>query len=82
MKSVTPTPAPRSMSPAIRNEIDELKKHAVDSETSKAHFFCKFDFSLLTNFPHYHLQVQANPKKLYKKTDAIFSIYGRNRINP
>ena len=41
MKSVTPTPAPRSMSPAIRNEIDELKKHAVDSETSKAHFFCK-----------------------------------------
>ena len=39
MKSVTPTPAPRSMSPAIRNEIDELKKHAVDSETSKAHFF-------------------------------------------
>ena len=39
MKSVTPTPAPRSMSPAIRNEIDELKKHAVDSETSKANFF-------------------------------------------
>ena len=37
MKSVTPTPAPRSMSPAIRNEIDELKKHVVDSETSKVH---------------------------------------------
>ena len=27
------------MSPAIRNEIDELKKHAVDSETSKANFY-------------------------------------------
>ena len=26
--------------------------------------------------PHYHLQVQANPKKLYKKN------YGRNGINP
>ena len=32
---------------------------------------------------HYHLQVQANPKKkLHKKTDAIFSIYGKNGINP
>lgn len=34
MKSVTPTPAPRSMSPAVRNEIDELKKHATDNDTS------------------------------------------------
>ena len=25
---------------------------------------------------HYHLQVEANSKKLHKKTDAIFSIYG------
>ena len=32
---------------------------------------------------HYHLEVQANPqKKLDKKPDAIFSIYGRNGINP
>ena len=31
---------------------------------------------------HYHLQVQANPKKKWhKKTDAIFSIYGKNGIN-
>ena len=29
-----------------------------------------------------HLELQANPKKLYKKTDAIFSIYGRNGIIP
>ena len=50
MKSVTPTPAPRSMSPAIRNEIDELKKHAVDSETSKAHFFVSKEIYLfITN---------------------------------
>jgi hypothetical protein len=25
---------------------------------------------------NYHLEVQANPKKMDKKTDAIFSIYG------
>ena len=25
---------------------------------------------------HYHLQVQANSKKMHKKTNAIFSIYG------
>ena len=25
---------------------------------------------------------RLTPKKLYKKTDAIFSIYGRNGINP
>ena len=31
---------------------------------------------------HYHLQVQATSKKLHKKTDAIFSIYGKNRIIP
>ena len=33
-------------------------------------------------FDNYHLQVQANSKKLYKKPDAIFSIYGRNEIMP
>ena len=34
-------------------------------------------------YVHYHLQVHPNPKKkLYKKTDAIFSIYGKYRINP
>ena len=31
---------------------------------------------------HYHLEVQANPKKIAQKTDAIFTIYGRNRIIP
>ena len=31
---------------------------------------------------HYHLQVEPNPKKKYNKTDAIFSIYGKNGINP
>ena len=32
---------------------------------------------------HYNLEVQANPKKKWhKKTDAIFSIYGKNGINP
>ena len=31
---------------------------------------------------HYHLEVQANPKKLYKKSDVIFSINGRNGIIP
>ena len=29
---------------------------------------------------HYHLQVQANHKKIVQKNDAIFSIYGRNGI--
>ena len=29
---------------------------------------------------HYHLEVQTNPKKMAKKTDASFSIYGRNGI--
>ena len=34
-------------------------------------------------YVHYHLQVQANQKKkLYKKTNAIFSIYGKNWIIP
>ena len=31
---------------------------------------------------HYHLQVPANPKKIAQKTDAIFSIYGKNGIIP
>ena len=31
---------------------------------------------------HYHLELQANPKKIVQKTDAIFSIYGRNGIIP
>ena len=31
---------------------------------------------------HYHLEVQANPPKIAQKNDAIFSIYGRNGINP
>ena len=31
---------------------------------------------------HYHLEVQAKPKKWHQKTDAIFSIYGRNGIIP
>ena len=31
---------------------------------------------------HYHLEVQANSKKMAQKTDAIFSIYGRNGIIP
>ena len=32
---------------------------------------------------HYHLQVEPNPKKkMYNKTNAFFSIYGKNRINP
>ena len=31
---------------------------------------------------HYHLQVEPNQIKLYNKTDAIFSIYGKNWINP
>ena len=31
---------------------------------------------------HYHLQVQANPKKIAPKRDAIFSIYERNGIMP
>ena len=34
------------------------------------------------NHVHYHLEVQANPKNRNKKTDAIFSIYGRNGIIP
>ena len=33
-------------------------------------------------FVHYHLQVQANPKKMAQKNDAIFSIYERNGIIP
>ena len=38
---------------------------------------------LYSDIWHYHLQVQANPpKKLHKKTDAIFSIYGKNGIMP
>ena len=28
----------------------------------------------------YHLEVKANPPKMDKKTDAIFSIYGSNEI--
>ena len=35
-----------------------------------------------SNINHYHLQVQANPKKMAQKTDAIFSIYGKNGIIP
>ena len=31
---------------------------------------------------HYQLEVQANPKKIVQKNDAIFSIYGRNEIIP
>ena len=31
---------------------------------------------------HYHLQVQANPQKWHKKTNAIFSILGRNLTVP
>ena len=33
---------------------------------------------------HYHLHYKATytPKDIQKKTDAIFSIYGRNRIIP
>ena len=31
---------------------------------------------------HYYLEVQSNPKKWHKKTDAIFSIYGKNGIIP
>ena len=31
---------------------------------------------------HYHLELQSDPKKLYKKTDVIFSIYGKNGIIP
>ena len=31
---------------------------------------------------HYHLQVQANSKKIVQKNDAIFSIYGKNGIKP
>ena len=42
-----------------------------------------FMYGLTLSHPgHYHLQVQANPKKIVQKNDAIFSIYGRNRINP
>ena len=37
---------------------------------------------LLLRSLHYHLQVRANPKKMAQKNDAIFSIYGRNGINP
>ena len=38
---------------------------------------------LYVNNPlHYHLEVQANPKKWHQKTDAIFSIYGTNGIIP
>ena len=50
---------------------------------------CTFMFAILIEigiefeYVHYHLQVHPNPKKkLYKKTDAIFSIYGKYRINP
>ena len=38
--------------------------------------------NLMRKVWHYHLQVQANPKKWHKKTDAIFSIYGKNGIIP
>ena len=31
---------------------------------------------------HYHLEVQAIPKKMAQKNDDIFSIYGRNGIAP
>ena len=40
-------------------------------------------FVILSTFIHYHLQVQANLKKIVqKKGDANFSIYGRNGIMP
>ena len=37
---------------------------------------------LLTDYVDldYHLELQANPKKIVQKTNAIFSIYGRNGI--
>ena len=38
--------------------------------------------NLNSTLTHYHLQVQANPKKMAQKTDAIFSIYGKNGIIP
>ena len=66
MKSVTPTPAPRSMSPAIRNEIDELKKHAIDSETSKAHFFVNKEIYLDPIF-HYYLIFHFIVKTVWKE---------------
>ena len=62
------------------------------------HFICNYFFNALANVCtlydhmmdqiymskalHYYLEVQANPKKLDKKNDAIFSIYGRNGIIP
>ena len=58
---------------------------------SKYHFF--FCFKLTTFEPGFRGMIplvmytityksRLTQKKLYKKTDAIFSIYGRNGINP
>jgi hypothetical protein len=44
--------------------------------------FKAFTSLILLSVPHYHLEVQANPKKMPQKTNAIFSIYGRNGIIP
>ena len=49
----------------------------VNPETSMVALQCNDDYNA-----HYHLQVQANPKKIPQKTDGISSIYGRNGITP
>ena len=65
--------------PNIRIRYSDARHASWVKDWSKALFSI---FENQTWLKHYHLQVQANPKKLHKKTDAIFSIYGENGIMP
>ena len=63
------------------NYLISLEKQRVSSRFLKSHK-TSFETPAILRGGHYHLQVQANPKKMAQKTDAIFSIFGKNGINP
>ena len=61
----------KSLNPVVSKQPTQL---IVELNSSLRHIIITY------NTIHYHLEVQANPKKMAQKTDAIFSIYGRNGV--
>ena len=58
-----------------------LKTHSNLRKIREVHHLFSRKTKLSIN-QHYYLEVQANPPKIAKKADAIFSIYGENGIIP